>query len=127
MTEILLAMFSRFKGLAMVDGKPNVEVVYSIIGGTPQLKLGLRYKKQNLYKVINMFYREDKIKSTWIKFQHLCMYAIFVSYQSDMLAKFNTFLQNLNAFTSLIFRLVTTCLLKLTELASFQYVECFEC
>jgi len=63
----------KFKGLAMVDGKPNVEVVYSIIGGTPQLKLGLRYKKQNLYKVINMFYREDKIKSTWIKFQHLCI------------------------------------------------------
>ena len=51
-----------------------MEIVYAIIGGSPQLKLGLRFAKQYLYKVINMFYREEKIKSTWIKFQHICMY-----------------------------------------------------
>ena len=69
----------------MVDGKPNVEVVYSIVGGKPLLKLGMRFKKQNLYKVINMFYGEDKIKSTWIKFEQICMhttlYCIIVSKQ----------------------------------------------
>ena len=63
----------RFKGFALVDGKPNVECAYTIIAGQPHLKLGLQFDKQNLYKVINMFYREEKIKSTWIKFQHICM------------------------------------------------------
>ena len=62
--------------MALVDGRPNVEIVYSIIEGQPQMKLGLHFGKQNLYKVINMFYREDKIKSTWIKFQRICMYIV---------------------------------------------------
>ena len=71
-------MFHRFKGFGLVDGKPDIEIIYSIIGGKPQLKLGLRFKQQNLYKVVNMFYREDKIKSTWIKFQQICMYLCFL-------------------------------------------------
>ena len=69
---------SRFKGVVLVDGRPKVEIIYSVIGGQPQLKLGMYFKRQNLYKVVNMFYREDKIKSTWIKFQHICMYIVLV-------------------------------------------------
>ena len=64
----------RFKGVALVDGRPKVEIIYSIVGDQPQMKVGLFFRGQNLYKVVNMFYREDEIKSTWIKFQHICKY-----------------------------------------------------
>lgn len=66
------ASFS-FKGFALVEGKPSVEVIYYIHDGQPQLKLGLQFNNKHLYKAINMFYREDKIKSTWIKFRRICM------------------------------------------------------
>ena len=64
----------RFKGFALVDRKPNIEVLYFIANGVPILKLGFDFKSQYLYKVVRMFYGEDKIKSTWIKFSRICKY-----------------------------------------------------
>ena len=74
-------VLSRLKGFALVDGRPSVECVYSVVEGHPYIKCGLEFYDLNLYKAINMFYREEKIKSTWIKFQFICMYAISVSIQ----------------------------------------------
>lgn len=56
----------------MVEGKPIVEVIYYIHDGQPQMKLGLQFSDQYLYQAVNMFYREEKIQSTWIKFRRIC-------------------------------------------------------
>ena len=69
-----------------MDGKPVIEVIYHIVNGVPMLKLGFQFQNQYLYKVIRMFYREDKIKSTWIKFKKICKYVLvhFIRLNEDI-------------------------------------------
>ena len=65
-------IFLRFKGFALIDGKPRVEVVYFMLNNQPELKIGFHFENQYLYKVVSMFYGDDKLKSTWMKFKSIC-------------------------------------------------------
>lgn len=64
----------RLKGFALVDSQPLIEVIYFLKGGEAQLKLGLEFQNQHLHKIVDMFYGEEKIKSTWLKFKMTCKY-----------------------------------------------------
>ena len=65
---------SRFKGIALVEGRPNVEVLYYMTKEQPQLKVGFQFKSKQLSKVINMFYGEEKMTSSWMKFSEICKF-----------------------------------------------------
>ena len=66
-----------------MDGNPSIEVIYFIDNGEPMLKLGFEFQNQYLYKVVRMFYEEDKIKSTWIKFKRICKYTLVLFYENE--------------------------------------------
>ena len=65
---------SRFKGSALVEGKPHVEIIYTIGNEQPQLKVGFQFRARQLYEVVDMFYGKEKITSTWIRFREICKY-----------------------------------------------------
>ena len=71
----------RFKGYAAIDGIPEIEVLYFLPEGKPQLKVGFAFRDQYLHKVVHMFYGDDKIKSTWMKFGMICKYKSTLSSQ----------------------------------------------
>ena len=76
-----MSFHCRFKGIALVEGKPNVEIIYDIPRKEePYLKIGFEFRGQGLSNVVDMFYGEKKVSSTWIRFSEICKH-----YMSSMM------------------------------------------
>ena len=107
----LLQIFSpdRFKGKAVFDKTPKVEILYQIMNGQPHLKLGIHFQKQYLYSIANMIYGNEQIKSTWIKFQDICEF-LMLSIYSFIAAIINLFIAAIiNLFIAAIINLFIAC------------------
>ena len=77
--QILSFFHCRFKGFALVEGKPNVEIIYHVPKkAEPYLKIGFVYRGIELSTVVDMFYGEKKMSSTWIRFAEICKH-LYVS------------------------------------------------
>ena len=69
---------SRLKGIALVEGRPNVEILYYMAREQPQLKVGFQFKAKQLSKIITMFYGEKKMTSAWMKFSEICKFMVYL-------------------------------------------------
>eukprot|EP00794_Sanderia_malayensis_P008627 gene8627-9557_t len=70
------AAFERPEVLKMkgnVAGEKNVaiEVIYYLDPNGPQLKVAMLYTNEYLHKVVNQFYEEDMMSTTWMKFERI--------------------------------------------------------
>ena len=48
-----------------------MEIHYYLPGGNPALKVGIQFKSKLLHEAMNMFYEEEMMKSTWMKFKNI--------------------------------------------------------
>ena len=61
----------------MVDGKPEVEILYFTSNEDHVLKIGLYFIGEWLYKIVDMIYGKEMMKSTWMLFRETGNICVF--------------------------------------------------
>ena len=62
----------------MVDRNPEVEILYFTSNEDHVLKIGLYFFGQLLYKVVDMIYGREMMKSTWMRFKETGNMFVFI-------------------------------------------------
>ena len=55
----------------MLEGKPNIEMVYFTQGNQRKLIVALQFNGKSLHEVVNLFYGKDMMKSSWMRFKQI--------------------------------------------------------
>ncbi len=59
------------KGKLGIAKSPAVEILYFLDRGGPQMKVAILYKNEYLHNVVNTLYGEEKMRTTWMRFEKI--------------------------------------------------------
>eukprot|EP00794_Sanderia_malayensis_P008626 gene8626-9556_t len=61
----------RMKGYVAGESRVAIEIIYYLDTSGPELKVAMLYRDEHLHKVVNQFYGEEIMSTTWMKFESI--------------------------------------------------------